>query len=432
MGKSAPTPPPPPDPVELARAQSDANQEAARQTALLNRLNEVSPYGASYFVRPGDPGDVLRSLPAYATSGAPANLARIAGVAPPESRTSPPMQQMQPAAPIDNSLAINNLMSRLTELDGLADESEAYDGELLRAREGLARLRAEHGTLPSAPAGGAPVAAPIANRSDAAPGMYYPTSVDAASSGASVDSPWTRITYLHPAEQENLERQRAISQDVLGLGRAQVNRIQDAIGTPIDFSALSGPPGSGGFGAERQRVEDLVYGQATRRLDPMFEQQRAAMEQRLANQGITVQSNPEAYGRAFDLHSQARNDAYGQALSRAAQTAAAEQSRLFALNMAARENALREQLTARNQPINELAALLGTSPAVAMPQFPSAAPVGVQPTDVTSPALAAYQAQANAANQAAANDAAFTQGLFGLGGSIFGGAAPWWIGTIGG
>ena len=45
MGKSSPSVPAPPDPTATAAAQSQANIDAARETARLNRYNQVSPYG---------------------------------------------------------------------------------------------------------------------------------------------------------------------------------------------------------------------------------------------------------------------------------------------------------------------------------------------------------------------------------------------------
>ena len=42
MGKSAPSPP---DPVATANAQAAANKEAVRESALVNQINQISPWG---------------------------------------------------------------------------------------------------------------------------------------------------------------------------------------------------------------------------------------------------------------------------------------------------------------------------------------------------------------------------------------------------
>ena len=159
----------------------------------------------------------------------------------------------------------------------------------------------------------------------------------------------------------------------------------------------------------------------------MFERERAALEQRLANRGITAQSNPDAYGQALAVHGQARNDAYAQALGHATRGAASEQSRLVSMAASARERALQEQLALRNQPVNELAALLGAAPGISVPSFRAPPPVAVPPADVTGPTLATYQMQLDSANQAAARQAGMWGPLFSLGGTLLGGAMPWWM-----
>lgn len=55
MGKSSPTPPPAPDPVAIAQAQGDSNVETAIATALLNQVNEVTPFGTTTFNQIGGP-----------------------------------------------------------------------------------------------------------------------------------------------------------------------------------------------------------------------------------------------------------------------------------------------------------------------------------------------------------------------------------------
>lgn len=44
-GKGGGSAPPPPDPAATAQAQAAANKEAVRESALVNQINEVSPYG---------------------------------------------------------------------------------------------------------------------------------------------------------------------------------------------------------------------------------------------------------------------------------------------------------------------------------------------------------------------------------------------------
>ncbi|MFC3231266.1 tail fiber domain-containing protein [Marinibaculum pumilum] len=229
---------------------------------------------------------------------------------------------------------------------------------------------------------------------------------------------------------------------------------------------------------QRQRVEDALYQRATARLDPYWQTQQQALESRLAAQGIPVGS--EAHDAEWDRFDRARTDAYGQARDQALLAGGDEQSRLFGLGLAgrqqgfnellaggqfanaaqaqaygqasntrgqlfneqmagrqqaftegmttaqqayyqalqnaqlqnaARQQAIQEQLLARNQPINELAALLGVSGGVQMPQFGQPAQVGVAPPDLQGAIYNSYQGQVNNRAQQAAAQARQMQGL---------------------
>ena len=49
MGKSTPRAPTPPDPAATARAQAQANAEAVRESARVNQINQVTPFGSVTF-----------------------------------------------------------------------------------------------------------------------------------------------------------------------------------------------------------------------------------------------------------------------------------------------------------------------------------------------------------------------------------------------
>ena len=59
------------------------------------------------------------------------------------------------------------------------------------------------------------------------------------------------------------------------------------------------------------KFTDQAYGQATRLLDPKFNADRKAFDQRAINQGLG--QGTEAYQTAFDNYSRSKNDAYNQA-----------------------------------------------------------------------------------------------------------------------
>lgn len=49
MGKSSPKPPTPPDPAATAAAQTGINKEAVRESALVNQINQTTPFGSTRF-----------------------------------------------------------------------------------------------------------------------------------------------------------------------------------------------------------------------------------------------------------------------------------------------------------------------------------------------------------------------------------------------
>lgn len=94
------------------------------------------------------------------------------------------------------------------------------------------------------------------------------------------------------------------------------------------------------FSADRQRVEDALMA----RMNPQLQQDRAALEQRLANQGL--QPGSEAYNRAIDEANRSASDSrYGAILS-----AGQEQSRLAGLarDQATFANAAQQQQYGQN------------------------------------------------------------------------------------
>src|SRR5690606_14878812 len=95
-------------------------------------------------------------------------------------------------------------------------------------------------------------------------------------------------------------------------------------------------------------------------LDPMLAERREREATRLANQGIRLGST--AYDRAMSLVDQGENDAYNELLLRG------------------RGQAVQERLTERNQPINEISALMSGSQ-VSQPQFIGSTVGGIPTTD---------------------------------------------------
>lgn len=172
----------------------------------------------------------------------------------------------------------------------------------------------------------------------------------------------------------------------------QLGRVQSTLAQPVNFSGSTS-------------VEDALYDPYRRRLDERFGNEEAAMRSRLANQGIQMGS--EAYNREIDRFAQGKNDAYGATVAQA------------------RAQAVQEALAQRNQPINEISALMGGQQVV-VPQFmPQQAPQ-LAGTDITGPTALAYQASLENWRAQQAQRASLMGGLASLGGALGGAAITKW------
>ena len=120
-----------------------------------------------------------------------------------------------------------------------------------------------------------------------------------------------------------------------GLADSLQRQALDANGQPLDDGS-----------ATRRQTIDASYKQATSRLDPQWEQRQQLSESALANQGIDP--NSSAAQSARREFSQGRNDAYGSAMSGAIREGNAAGGEVF-----------RNNLTARNSPMQQLLQLAG-------------------------------------------------------------------------
>lgn len=262
----------------------------------------------------------------------------------------------------------------------------------------------------------------------------------------------------------------SIGQNIPGVNfgsGANPNNVQGS----LDYSGLTKLPGTDDFSADAQRVASSVYGQATSRLDPQFQQRESDTRARLAAQGIS--ENSDAFRREMDNFGRDRTDAYNQANFAATQAGANEQSRLFGLALGARQQGQNEVNTQgdfansaagqqfqqalaaagfgnqaqaqafnqdaaaaafqnqgrqqqineasylRNLPLNEIAALLSGS-SVNNPQFQNVSQVGVAAPDYQGGVWNQFDAQQRQYEQAQANRSAGLGSIFGTLGSVAG------------
>ncbi len=193
-------------------------------------------------------------------------------------------------------------------------------------------------------------------------------------------------TALTPEGQKLFATGQQAAQQFADIGVNQLGQVGAALGKPLD---LSNPA-----------IEGRLMELGRSRLDPIFAQRREQTASRLANQGIPAGS--EAYNRAMDEVGRQETDAYNQLL------------------LSGRGQSVQEILQTRNQPLNEINAMLsGTQ--VGTPQFGQTPQSQVAPADITGPTMAKYQGELNAFNAQQQARNAEMGALYGLAGSALGG-----------
>ena len=173
--------------------------------------------------------------------------------------------------------------------------------------------------------------------------------------------------------------------NIATVGRDQSGRIGELLGEPITLG--------------NEATEARLFELGSARLGPQFERDEETIRTRLSNQGIKAGS--DAFDRALNRFDERRNDAFNQLLLRG------------------RGQAVQEGLTERNQPINEISALLSGSQ-VSQPNFLSAGQVGqpsIPTTDIAGIIQADFQNRLAASQQRNTQFGQLAGGLFQLGAS---------------
>ena len=142
---------------------------------------------------------------------------------------------------------------------------------------------------------------------------------------------WTNRQNLSP-DMQNLYNQQTYQNSKLGgAAGALTNRMNSELGQPLDWNQFgdgrAGPESAGPIGQginpttgtdqfewssdNRQRAEDDAYARSTRRLDPQFASDKAEMEIKLRNRGLSA--GDQQYQSEMDSFNTGRNDAYEMA-----------------------------------------------------------------------------------------------------------------------
>lgn len=203
--------------------------------------------------------------------------------------------------------------------------------------------------------------------------------------GASYYIPqYNQYTQLSPQQQAIKNQTDAAELNLGATANQQSAFLKDYLGQPVDLSNSS--------------VDQYINDHYTDDFNKQQDKQKTALETQLANQGVKLGS--AAYTNAMNDFSTARASAYDNLYGNQ------------------RQNAISTILAQRNQPLNEISALLGGSQ-VQTPTFGAGTNQGSIPTvDYAGLVNQNYQNQVAAYNQQQAQKQSLLGGLFGLGGSL--------------
>lgn len=196
---------------------------------------------------------------------------------------------------------------------------------------------------------------------------------------------FTETVQLSPEQQATYDKQKAAEGNLAGLAEQQSGFLKDYMSEPVDLS--------------NEAVESRLFELGSKRLDPKFARQRESLQTSLINRGI--REGTDAWDAAMGNFNEGQNDAYNQLL------------------LSGRGQAVQEALTQRNQPINEITALLSGSQ-VSMPQFTGGQMPQIPITDNAGLIQQDYNNRLGAWQQQNSMMGGLFGGLMGLGGKMIG------------
>lgn len=185
-----------------------------------------------------------------------------------------------------------------------------------------------------------------------------------------------QTTTLSAPNQAIYDTNQGTKQNIATIGKDQSARIGDLLSTPFNVD---------------QAISDKITSLGKTRLDPQWTQNESTFKASMANAGIKEGS--QAYNDAYRNFSQSKNDAYNS------------------LYLNGEGQAMTESLAQRNQPINEISALMSGSQ-VSTPTFASTPQTNVAGTDVAGITQNSYLDANQQAQQSVAANNAMMGGLF--------------------
>jgi len=370
----APKAPAAPDPVATANAQAAVNKETAITNAQLNRINQYSPYGS------------LTYTSDYSATDKPV----VEGYQNSIKTNNAQIQQLQ----------MQQAAAQAKLLNGTPQERAAAQAQINQLKSQIDPLQKQNDTY---------------NQSL---GQYTPI--------------YTQNINLSPEQQQLLDYTTQGEKNQAQIALGMQGQVGNSYANPIDTSGLFGLSGrvqqDGGTTANAiKQAQDAAYKAQTQYLDPRYERDQKALDVKLANQGLS--SDSEAYKNSMDMFSEQKRADYSNAQNAAVGAGFQQQNTLFNqglansnLQNAANAQQLQELFAVRNQPLAEYNALMGGTQ-VQNPQFSSVPVVGVDSPDMAGYINQNYQGQLNNYNAKVGQQNA-TMGavgsLLGTAGSLYG------------
>lgn len=166
---------------------------------------------------------------------------------------------------------------------------------------------------------------------------------------------WDQTLSLTPEQQRSLDSQQALQENRSGLANSLYDRLETEYADPVDWSQFTeygdNPQAAQvealqrGLSTEglteldpsqryRQDAEDAIYGQFERRMEPQMENQMAALDTQLRNQGL--RPGTEAYDYQMQQLRQSQGDQRTGAQYQATMGAGQEAQRMLGMDASTR------------------------------------------------------------------------------------------------
>lgn len=199
---------------------------------------------------------------------------------------------------------------------------------------------------------------------------------------------FTATQTYSPQEQALFNLNNQTQQNIAQIGVQQSQNIGNLLNTPLDLS--------------NNAIEDQLYSEYSPRVNTQQANQLNSLQSQLSAQGVTQGS--AAYNNAMNLNSQANNDQWNQ------------------LYLNGRSQADQELVTQRQEPINEIDALMSGSQ-VSNPTYGSTPSTSIAPANYEGDVQSSYADQLASYNANLSANNAMMGGIFGTAGALAGGWA---------